>query len=307
MRKDAKTERTAKETARVEGYHRSHHEHVRLFNSDRSEELKATSKAYGFEIETACNWMNVHNAGTEGSNAIGALLQEVVLKEFPKDLFRWEKDGSISGAEVVSQCMTKAFIRNHYREFKNLYNVYLPRFGFTPSYDCGMHTNISLAVFGSNEKDQLERTRKLYYFINKNYSLACGLLNRDHRYTGYCGRMNYENARFLNPMNYYSDHSVSFNWGHFYEDEPSARRIELRLVGPQTTFGQFRNTVETIFALVDAVKRLSWADLDDIKKVFVGCNKYVLSRLEKCRDNGLITQEMYESIAEASDRETEYL
>ena len=265
------------------------------------------AKTIGLEIETSCNWYNIHSARGEASESIGALLQEVVFKEFPQDLVRWEQDGSISGAECVTQCMTKEFIRNHYAQFKNLFDEYLPRFGMLPTDECGMHTNIGLGMLGDTDEKRLETARKLYYFVNKYFDLSCTLFNRSRRAVGYCGRMDgWQNAKTLDPSRQPNSHYVSFNWGHFYEG-PRKARVELRLVGPQKNFAQFRNTMETIFHLISACKRCSWDDMDKLEKVFKGCNRYVLDRLSKCRRNGLISDGMYEEIKAKADMETIYI
>ena len=64
--------------------------------------------------------------------------------------------------------------------------------------------------------------------------------------------------------------------------------------------------MEVIFHLVDAVKRLSWKDMDDIEKVFEGCNKYVLKRLKDCVTNRTMTQAQYNAIEANSDTETDF-
>ena len=307
MRNESRIIKEAKETTRVMGYHRSSHEMLRIYTSDRWKEMTDWAKTIGLEIETSCTWYDVHGASGASAEAIGALLQEVVFKEFPKDLVRWEQDCSISGAECVTQCMTKEFIRNHYPQFKNLFDVYLPKFGMLPNDTCGMHCNIGLGMLGDTDEKRLESARKLFYFVNKNFDLSCMLLNRNRSRVGYCGQMReWTNAKTIDPHNYYSDHGVCFNWGHFYEGSKKAR-VELRLVGPQKTFAQFRNTMETIFHLISAVKKCSWKDMDSIEKVFKGCNKYVLDRLSKCRTNGLISEELYQRIKATSDTETEYI
>lgn len=304
-RLENKVAKASKQTTRVVGYHNSRHASLKLFTSDRYKEMQEWARSFGLEIETACTWLNVRHTNLEGSQAIGALLQEVVLKEFPKDLFRWEQDGTITGAECVTQCMTKEFIRNHYPEFKNLFDDYFVRFGLTPNTSCGMHVNIGLGNFGKDEAKQLDCVRKLVYFINKHFELSCGLVRRTQT-TEWCGQMRYDNAKTLDPNNYWDDHHSSINLGHYFGGAYSGR-IELRLVGGQSNYAMFRNTMETVFWLVDVVKRVSWKDLDDVVKVFAGCNKYVLSRLELCRNEGRLSREKYERIAELSDTETNYL
>ncbi len=311
MREESKRTINPMVTTMVMGYHRSRHQSLKVFTSDRYHELTAKDKAYGLEIETNCTWINVHGTSQQGRESIGALLQEVVFKEFPKDFVRWELDGSINGAECITQCMTKEFIRNHYAQFKNLFDVYLPKFGMTPNISCGMHTNISLANFGINEEKRIENAKKLYYFINKHYDLACCLLQRNPSRTTYCGRMSsrvtIQSAKEIDLHDFYDDHGSCINFGHVYETRESARRVELRLVGGQTKFAMFRNTMETIFHIMDAIKNVSWESLDKLEVVFKGCNKYVLSRLDLCRENGLLSDSVYQKIKEKSDTETEYI
>ena len=98
-----------------------------------------------------------------------------------------------------------------------------------------------------------------------------------------------------------SNHGVCFNYAHF-----NTGRVELRLVGGQPDYFAFRNTMEVIFHLVDAVKRLSWKDMDDVEKVFQGCNKYVLKRLKDCVANCTMTQAQYNAIEANSDTETDF-
>ena len=90
-------------------------------------------------------------------------------------------------------------------------------------------------------------------------------------------------------------HGVSFNLGHW-----NSGRIEIRLVGGQKDYACFRNTMECVFHLVDAVKKLSWNDVDDLTKIFAGCNQYVFDRLKTyCKDAGTIAQEQLDKIETA--------
>lgn len=311
MREESKRTINPMVTMAVMGYHGSRHQSLKVFTSDRYHALTEKDKAYGLEIELNCTWLDVHDTSSQGRESIGALLQEVVFKDFPKDFVRWEVDGSIEGAECITQCMTKEFIRNNYPKFKNLFDVYLPKFGMTPNIKCGMHTNISWANFGINEEKRIETAKKLYYFINKNFRLCCGLFARSESRTVYCGRMDsnvtISRAKEIDFHDFYDNHHVCINFGHVYERRESARRVELRLVGGQTKYNQFRNTMETVFFLIDALKRVSWESLDKMDVVFKGCNKYVLSRLDLCRQNGLLSNSDYQKIKEKSDTETEYI
>ena len=91
---------------------------------------------------------------------------------------------------------------------------------------------------------------------------------------------------------HFSNHGVSFNLGHW-----NSGRIEIRLVGGQKDYPCFRNTMESVFHLCDAVKTLSWADCDDLTKIFNGCNQYVYDRLKSyCRRAGAISDADLEAI-----------
>ena len=192
-----------------------------------------------------------------------------------------QHDGSLGGSgyigiECITQVMKKSFIRNHYKDFKAMYEYFKAfKFSATRSGHCGMHVNISNALFGKTREKQVEAIRKLHYFINKNYSFACKLLKRDENRTDYCGRMSYSNARTMDIAG--GDHYVCMNYSHF-----NSGRIELRLVGGQKDYYTFRNTCETVFFLVDRVRTAKWEDLDDIAEFFKGCNQYVYKRLADC-------------------------
>ena len=137
-----------------------------------------------------------------------------------------------------------------------------------------MHVNISNAVFGKTVSEQDEAVRKLYFLINRFYTLFCNLFRRSEYRTGYCGQMEYDNARTMDLHDVYSDHYVCFNLGHY-----NAGRIELRLVGGQPDFEAFRQTMETVFFLCNRVKTIKWEDIEDLYKVFKGCNQYVYNNL----------------------------
>lgn len=299
MRKESKQSKGAKSTRTVDGYHCSEHEELRVFTSDRSKSLSevfASGKllqGYGVEIETMADIDGGHKW-----EIIGAVLEKVVFADFPADLFRFEKDGTISGAECISQIMSKSFVRNHYNDFKNLYDVYFPRFGFNCRGGCGMHVNMSNGCFG---KDYATPIRKFAYFVNAYYDFCKVLFSRENS-TNWCGRMNATKRYWKEVDLTYmpNDHNICFNFGHY-----NSGRIELRLVGGQKNFATFRNTMECVFHLVDAVKRVSWDDIDDFKKVFKGCNKYVLDRLSRCKNEGVLSVGLYNEIADTADTETE--
>lgn len=320
MRKNAKTSKTATVTA-VHGYHEGSSwgsedyafqgfQSNKYFTSDRYIPLTTSFdrvdgkplKGYGLEIETECN-------SIANPTVLAEVLNKVVFPHFPADLFKLQRDGSLEGrssAECITQIMTKEFIRNNYANFKLLYDTYFPAFQISASAsgNCGMHVNISRGAFGRSEEAQSQAVRKLYYIVNHHYDLCCALFYRDRRRTNYCGRMPYEiDYVKAMPMQQECSHGVSFNLGHW-----DAGRIEIRLVGGQKNYACFRNTMEAVFFLVDRVKDLSWADVDDLVKIFSGCNKYVYDRLRTyCRDRGTITDAQLSAISSTVDRSVELL
>lgn len=315
MRKDAKRENERLELNTLQGYHSitnyngnsesyafQGYKKNLYFVSDRAQDLDenfrlldgSEIKGYGLEIET--------NSNSIDSRSVAAnVVKYVVYPLFPANLFKCQSDGSITGPEIITQVMTKAFIRNHYKDFKQLYNEVFPAFGFTcQNADCGMHVNISTALLGKDTEQRADNVRKLYYFINKNYDLCKVLFNRVND-TTYCHKMPYENAKNMNVHNMPSSHGNCFNGSHF-----DVGRIEIRLVGGQKDFACFRNTMETVFHLVDNIKSFTWKDMDDVTKVFKGCNNYVYDRLTKCRTQGVLTQSDLDIIAPTVKR-VEYI
>ena len=175
--------------------------------------------------------------------------------------------------------------------------------GLRPGDHCGMHVNMSNALFGKNEETQIDNIKKFAYFINatNNYKLCCKLLNRSYSRIGYCSQMEqYMTKNSAQNADAYwwtedeSDHSVSMNLAHY-----SNGRVECRLVGPQPKYANFRNTMEVIFHLIDRLNNISWAKIDDLYEVFKGCNQYVVDRLYDCYNDGLITGELYSKINDA--------
>lgn len=251
-------------------------------------------KGFGLEIETECSMIMDQRVYAE-------VLNKIVLPHFPADLFKLQRDGSLSGnssAEIISQVMTKEFIRNNYPAFKLMYSTYFPAFGIscTQSGNCGMHVNLSNALFGATLATQTTAIRKLLYFVNRHFTLACHLFNRNPLQTNYCRRMceytHMDACKNADLAHLPSSHGICFNAGHF-----ATGRIELRLVGGQSTYGCFRNTMEAVFHLVDACKRCTWAEMDDLVVVFAGCNQYVFDRLNtKCRQAGTINADQLDAI-----------
>lgn len=277
----------------------------RYFTSDRFIKLNENFeredgkplKGFGLEIEVEC--FNITS-----QKALAEVLDKIVFAMFPPHLFKMQRDGSLGGessAECITQPMSKEFIRNNYRNFKVMYDHYFPIFGISASETghCGMHCNISNGMFGRDSKTQETAIRKLYYMINKHFDLMCRLVNRKPSATHYCSRMDYEIAKTMNLHNIESNHYICFNLGHY-----DSGRIELRLVGGQKNFPCFRNTMESIFHLIEASKTLEWKDLDDVTRIFSGCNNYVYDRLRTfCYEGGCITTEQLETIKETVKRE----
>ena len=310
MRKDCKQNHTVA-IAHIQGYH----DHAygtnyafsgftanKYFTSDRYIKLDGNFnrpdgkplKGFGLEIETECSSIT-------NPTVLAEVLHKIVFAHFPADLFKLQHDGSLGGnssAEIITQVMTKEFIRNNYAGFKAMYKDYFPalRISCSASGNCGMHTNMSNALFGSTAATQETAIKKLLYFVNKNFTFACILLNRNPNRTTYCRRMHsfvdMNACKAANLSSMVSDHGICFNMGHYREG-----RIELRLVGGQDSFGCFRNTMESVFHLIEACKRCSWADMDDLTKVFAGCNQYVYDRLNtKCRAACVISAEQLATI-----------
>lgn len=229
-------------------------------------------KGYGLEIETEC-------CNIDDDTTLANLYKYAIFPRFPAGLYKMQHDGSLGGsssAECITMPMTKEAVRNLYPAFHAMYDELFPAFGISCSRsgNCGMHVNISNACFGTTEEKQAEAIRKLYYIVNKHFGLMCRLFNRTGD-TFYCDRMEYNNAQGMDLSYFRSNHHCSFNLGHY-----NSGRIELRLVGGQTDFDSFRATMETVFHLVERVKKLSWKQCDDITAIFAGCNQYVAARID---------------------------
>lgn len=320
MRKDAKQKTINTNIARIDGYHEggswSNAEAYayqgfrsnKYFTSDRFVKLDdrfnrpdgKPLQGYGLEIESECD-------GIANNTVLAEVMDKIVFSHFPADLFKMQRDGSLGGdtsVECITQVMTRDFIRNNYPAFKTMFDVYFPSFRITTtSGRCGMHVNISNANFGRTEAAQEEAIKKLLYIVNKHYALFCALTNRDIRHTDYCARMHrfsdMQSCKDVDLRTMSCSHGICFNAGHY-----NAGRIELRIVGGQKNFACFRNTMESIFHVVNAVRRISWADCDKVEKIFAGCNQYVFDRLRsKVRQAGAITDEQLSSIAETVKRE----
>lgn len=315
----------------IAGYHGSHFDNHYYFipqrylplNPDYSwadSSCQRIMKGVGVELETQC-WGLSRTCGVDGFEKYDAYAS--VLKNCVFDCFgvnrmskwRFEQDGSLrSNCNVSAECVSAVFsvaaFRNEYHNFKELFDVQFPRFGIdcTMTGDCGMHVNLSNGLFGTNAADIENNVRKLGYILNKatTYDFWCRMVNRSLSRTGYCARMSYfetpDKAKRATLYGLYSDHYCSFNLGHFGHSASDVLngRVELRLVGGQKNYACFRNSMETVFHIVDRVKKLSWADCDDLEKIFSGCNQYVLSRLERCKNENYLDIVTYERIKATS-------
>lgn len=314
MRKDAKVTKTAT-LSTVDQYHGGNwgsenyafqgFKSNKYFTSDRFISLDANFnrpdnkplKGFGLEIETECR-------GIHSATVYAEVLNNVIFPHFPADLFKLQRDGSLSGdvsAECITQVMTREFIRNNYSAFKLMYDTYFPAFNISCGANCGMHVNLSNSLFGRTEAAQTDAIRKLFYIVNHHFDFCCALFNRNRANTHYCRQMNSakEYAKNLDLRRAPGGHGVSFNLDHF-----TSGRVELRLVGGQKNYPCFRNTIESVFFLVDAVKKLSWADCDDLVKIFSGCNQYVFDRIKSfCYQQNTITIAQVEEIRATVKRE----
>lgn len=253
------------------------------FNSDRKIPLDAEYRradgqelqGIGLEIETECK-------GIRNESVLAEVLTKIVLPNFKfgADMWKLQEDGSLRGdtsAEIISQVMTKSRIRNDYNAYKVMFNTYFPAFGISADSahtSCGMHVNISNAMFGKTVKAREDAIRKLYYIINRHYDLFKRAFYRAGE-TCWCRQMTIpSDVRTMALSGWDNDHSKCLNFSHY-----RAGRIEIRLVGGQKNFACFRNTMETVFHVVDRVRTLKWDDCDDVVKIFSGCNQYVFDRL----------------------------
>ena len=314
MRKEKRTENERIRRADLQGYHQGGYgENYAFtgfgknlyFTSDRSivcdDHFRRIDnkplRGYGLEIETGFVLSTFRNSTAQA--ILSNIMKTAIFPLFPDHLFKQQQDCTITGTEVISQVMTKEFIRNHYKDFKTMWNDLFPMFGIkTDDGHCGMHVNISVGCLGSSEKSQEENTRKIYYIINKHYEFFRQAFYRVGS-TDWCGRMDYTVAKTMNLHDMPNDHSKCFNGSHY-----DAGRIEIRLVGGQKNFACFRNTMETIFFLIGKVKTLSWKQCDDLVAIFSGCNQYVFDRISsRCYDAGTITSEQIAEIQETIVRE----
>lgn len=302
MRQEARQEKQLN-IARVDGYHHGDRQYDKkvVFTSDRPQEANdnytlkkdgSLPAMIGIEMETEC-W------GITNPTIYANLLRDVVFRVFPDNLWKIESDctlcGGDTGAECITQPMTKAFIRNQYSNFRAMYQ-YFASFGIDASRsgNCGQHAHISLTCFGRTKATQDEAIRKLYYIVNRHYNLICALLYRREDRRDWCGRMDHTVAWTMDLSRMDSSHGNGFNGSHYRNGN-----IELRIPGGQKDYPCFRNTMESIFHLIEASKTISRKDCDDVTKIFAGCNQHVFDRLRSyCYERGTITVEQLNTIHE---------
>lgn len=317
MRKNSMTSNARPEIKTVAFYHRSVFKSLKFFNSDRAVNITGDYKvsedntastlkimkagspiaSFGHEMELTCDTIN---SDTVLANILGLVFSNC----FPDDFFRMEQDGSLSGsssAECVTQTYSKGWMRNNYKNFKTMYE-YFKEFGITPGdYSCGMHVNIGLTNFGKSKETQDEGIRKFWYLIANNYEFFKHAVRRDDHdltYSGRLGEISKAQAKTMDLTRMSASHGYCLNYSHY-----SQGRIEFRMVAGQPNFKSFMNTMEMVFHLINACNRLSWNDLDDMTKVFKGCNQYVLNRLLRCTEHGQMTVATYNAIASTSIEE----
>ena len=152
MRKESKKEITTN-LSTMAMYHTGHFNKLTAYNSDRKINLnpdytvsenntpstlklfKANSRLnlYGIELETFSSaYGNTYGNRTQGT--IYANVLDLIFKQsgFDDDFFKTETDCTVSG-ESVSQTFTKAWMRNNYRSFKAMYDLF-GHLGITTDY-----------------------------------------------------------------------------------------------------------------------------------------------------------------------------
>jgi len=309
MRKDAR-KTTAVNIANVQRYHggdfRTQNyafagfKSNKYFTSDRYEQLTVDFQrlngkplcGFGLEIETECSTIT-------DETVLAEVFDKIIFPLFPADLYKMQRDGSLGGetsVECITQVMTKLFIRNHYKDFRAMFDKYFPALGISAdAYDtnCGMHVNISNAVFGRTPEQQREAIRKLFYIINRHYDVFRTAFRRPIGKTVWCEQMDYTEARTMNLDDQPNDHHKCLNLSHL-----RAGRIEIRLPGGQSTFSDFRGTMETVFFITERVRTLKWEDCNDLYKIFRGCNQYVFGAI-----NSELSANLYGRLFEAMKSE----
>lgn len=305
----------------INGYHGGDFVKPLAFNSDRGIEIMPNGmlkngqplRHFGTEMETECNTIS-------NSRVLAEVLHKVVFPNFKfgKTMFKVEEDGSLGGetsAEIISQPMTKGRIRNDYKSYQAMFRYFhdLGIVADSEETNCGMHVNVSNAVFGDTEEEQDEAIRKLYYIINRYFRFMCKLFKRPSNKTYWCGEMTEDHLNHVEGYWWSGDNARNFDWHNarnmnVRRDPPSSHhncvnlshigdgRIEIRLVGGQPDYYAYRNTMECVFFLTEKVTKIKWDDLEDLTKIFKGCNQYVVKRLRECLGFDGFTHEMLDKI-----------
>lgn len=307
MRKDA-TNYNRPEIKDMRTYHGGRFQKLTAYNSDRKVNLNPDYTVsedntpstltivnagqrmalMGIELETVAN-------GITCTKTVYANLLNMIFDKagFDGDFFKVEEDCTVTG-ECITQTFTKGWLRNNYKSFKAMYEMFSSLSITTNDERCGMHVNLDLANFGNDRETQIENVRKLGYLINKHYNFFKIAFNRLGS-TRWCPQMTATKTYWKETnIDYFpTDHSsCCFNMGHIRQN-----RVEIRLVGGQKNFACFRNTMETVIHIIERIKKLSWDDLDDLTKVFKGCNEKVFDRIEtNCRTMGTIDDLTVEKI-----------
>lgn len=255
---------------------------VKCFVSDRAiplsdEEAKA-ELGKKFHSLFGIEWECVSDIPTRF--ALDALMSHA-FELFPDGFWKMESDGSLGGGdgystEAISATFTKSWLRNNYQNFRAFYE-FTGACSIRPNDSCGMHVNVSLNNFGKDLDTQARNVAKIHNWIMRNWETACALFHRSMNHTYYCDRMAEYSAEDIKRGR--GSHGVAMNYMHLYEDKITARRVEFRLVGPQTTYPAFRNTMEVIFHLIEQSKKLSARDFNDPVKLWNGGNFHVRDRV----------------------------
>lgn len=289
MRNEKKQQRTVA-TNGIQGYHAGHWDGnyamqgftngFVVWASDRPTTADGTKKTFGYEMEMT--------SGINNESALSTCVEYGMEKLFPSGLMKQQRDGSLGRAtstEIITQPMTKAFVRNQYNAFKAFWS-FLKERDISPDNTCGMHTNISMVCFGKTRDAQEKAIMRLHNYLSNNYEMCCALFKRDINHTQYCRRMR---ADYLDRC---GSHGYMMNYAHM--DEGAAARVEIRLVGPQRTFVAFRNTCETVFHLVESAK--DGRDFTNPRSLWRGCNECVVDRLSDMVSLGFMNQSDFEWI-----------
>jgi len=297
MRREAREERDVT-IHQVEHYHHGTYEKRRVFASDRPNDAtrdyrlvkdNSLPAMYGIELETEA-------FGITSSTTYANLLKQVCFQHFHNDLWKVESDISLRGADVAAECitqpMTRAFIRNNYRNFQAMYEMF-SAFGIDNARtgDCGQHCHISATCFGRTPGTQNDAIRRFFFIVMRYFKTVCTMTCRNVSNTHYCQRA-MPSLAYEMRLDDQFDHYCAVNLSHYSRGD-----IEFRVPGGQPDFESFRATLETVFQLVDAAKNLTREQCNDIRNVFRGCNQYVLDALRRANQAGYVSDEALADIS----------